>query len=391
MARILFLTSSYPASPEDGVCGFVDDLARALARTHGHEVTVLAPEPGDAEGFAPVLVERFGHPWPAARRLTSGTDLGAALAASPAAWLEAAPFLTAFLARARRAAARADVVCSHWLVPAGLAGAFAGRPHVAVAHGGDVHLLGRVPGGALVARAIAARSRRVVCVSEDLARRVAALAPDARTEVVAMGAEIGPPPEPGAADRLREELGAGDRPVVLFLGRIVPIKGADLLVEAAAAAPGVAVWIAGDGPDLERLRERARAARLDVSFLGRVDRRRRRLALEACDAVAVPSRIEASGRTEGAPVVCRESYAAGRPVIATRTGGLVEIVEENRTGLLVAPGDPEALAGALARFGSDPDLRRRLAEGAASRSAGASMAVTAARFDAIITAAKEQE
>jgi phosphatidyl-myo-inositol dimannoside synthase len=383
VARVLFLTSSYPASPDDGVCGYVHDLARTLVDAHGHEVRVLAPAgrgATDDAAFAPVRVERFRHPWPLGRRLSADADMGAAVAGSRAARVEAASFTTALAARARRVAREADLVCSHWLVPAGVVGSSLGRPHVAVAHGGDVHLLSRVAWGARVARRIAARDARVVCVSRDLARRFVALAPTARPEVIAMGAEIGPAPEPGAAAALRDELGAGDRTVVLFLGRLVRVKGADTLLDAAARVPRVAVWIAGDGPELERLRERARAARLDVSFLGRVDRRRRRLALEACDAVVVPSRIERGRRAEGAPVVCAESYAAGRPVIATGTGGIVDTIDDERTGLLVPPDDPAALAAALARFAADADLRRRLGANAASRATEYSMATTAERF-----------
>jgi len=386
VARVLFLTSSYPATPEDGVCGYVDDLARALAEAYGHEVRVLAPEDSGAArdaAFAPVRVERFRHPWPFDRRLDAGADMGAAVARSHAARLEAVSLVSTLRARARRAAAWADVVCSHWLVPAGAVGASLGRPHVAVAHGGDVHLLERLTAGARIARAIARRGR-VVCVSRDLARRVSALAPDSAPDVVPMGADIGRPPDPGAVARFRDELGARGRTAVLFLGRLVPIKGADLLVDAAARAPGVAVWIAGDGPELEHLRERARAARLDVSFLGHVDRRRRRLALEACDAVAVPSRIERGGRAEGAPVVCAESYAAGRPLVGTRAGGIVEIIEDEQTGLLVEPDDAEALAAALARLAASPELRARLAAGAASRARESSMATTAERFHSIL-------
>lgn len=368
------------------MCGYVYDLGRALVVSHGHDVRVLAPYDPNATGaFEHVEVERVRHPWPLERRLDAGADLGDALGASPAAWLEAAPFVASFAARARRAARWADVVCSHWLVPSGFAATFAGaRPHIAVAHGGDVHLLARIPLGPRITRTIAARAARLVAVSRDLAQRLEALAPGARVDVVPMGAEIGPPPDPREIALLREDLGAGTRPVVLFLGRLVGVKGVDVLLEAAARSPEVAVWIAGDGPDFERLRDRAAAARLDVSFLGRIDRRRRRLALEACDAVVVPSRIERAGRAEGAPVVCFESYAAGKPVIATRTGGLVEIIEDDSTGLLVPPDDAGALTAALRHFGADAALRERLAAGAAARAGGASMAATARRFDEII-------
>ncbi len=367
------------------MCGYVHDLARRLVERHGHEVRVLAPagEESSDEAFAPVRVERFRHPWPVARELTADADMGAAVSGSRLARLEAATLSAVFRWRAARAAAWAGVVCSHWLVPAGAIGASLRRPHVAVAHGGDAHLLARLPGGAGIARTIAARSGRVVCVSRSVAETFSTLVPNARIEIVPMGADVGPPPDPDSVARFRAELGADGRLAVLFLGRLVPVKGADVLLAAASRVPGVAVWIAGDGPELERLRDRARADRLDVSFLGRVDRRRRRLALEACDVVAVPSRVE-RGRTEGAPVVCAESYAAGRPVVATRTGGITEMIDDERTGLLVPPDDAEALAGALARLAGDETLRRRLSEEAAARAPRFSMATTADRFHMIL-------
>lgn len=395
MARLLFLTSSFPSSPEDGVCGYVYDLARRMVETYGHEAHVVAPAAQRIEldrdaAFAPVRVERFVHPWPVERRLRAELDLGAAIGSSAVARAEALAFVATLARAAQRAAQSADVICSHWLVPAGAAGAMlrrARRPHIAIAHGGDVHLLGRIPGGAHLARKIVARTDRLLCVSRDLKSRLEALAPDARQKiaVVPMGAEIGPPASSAEVDVLRKRFGRADRTTLLFLGRLLPIKGVDVLLDAAALVPDVSFWIAGDGPEFERLRDRAQAARLHVSFFGRVDRTLRRALLDACDAVVVPSRIEATGRMEGTPVVCAESYAAGKPIIATHTGGIVEVVEHERTGLLVAPGDPQALATAIARFARDKTLSRRLATHAAERGIDYSSATTATRFAEALT------
>jgi len=365
------------------VCGFVHDLSHRLVATHGHQVTVLAPTDtaaGDDARFRPVAVERFRHPWPFDRRLVAGQDLGSSVATSRAARLEAASFSATFRLAARRAARNADAVLSHWLVPSGAVGASLGRPNVAIAHGGDVHLLARLPGGASIARSIARRSRRIVCVSRDLAERFAALVPDAAPEVIPMGAELGPEPDPWAVRELRERLGVGNRPVMLFLGRLVPIKGVDVLLEAARRAPELALWIAGDGPESARLRDFAAAARLRVSFLGRVDRRHRRLLLAACDTVVLPSRIEADGRHEGAPVVGAEAVAAGRPLIGTRSGGIVELIDDGDNGFVIEPEDAHALGAALSRFAFDAALRSRLAAGAAARSGTRTMRETAARF-----------
>jgi glycosyltransferase involved in cell wall biosynthesis len=235
-----------------------------------------------------------------------------------------------------------------------------------------------------VARAVAARSDRLVFVSADLARRFSRLAPGAerRSEVVPMGADLGPPAPSEEVARLRSSVETETRVVALYLGRLVSIKGVDVLLDAASRTRGVAVWVAGEGPEEERLRARAEAARLPVSFFGKVDRMRRRALLEACDVVVMPSRVEPGGRAEGRPVVCAEAFAAGRPVVAARTGGLVEAVEDGRPGLLVPPDDAEALAAALARLAEDEALTARLRSGAAAAAFGAER--TAAEFDRIL-------
>lgn len=245
-------------------------------------------------------------------------------------------------------------------------------------------MLERMRAGPRIARTIAARADRLVFVSEDLSRRFARLVPgvETRAAIVPMGADLGPAASTEEVARLRTLVGESGRIAVLFLGRLVPIKGVDVLLDAASRVPGVALWIAGDGPEERGLRERAEAARLPVSFFGRVDRSARRVLLDACDVVAIPSRTATDGRGEGMPVVCAEAFAAGKPVVATRSGGLVAAVEDGRTGLLVEPDDPTALAAALARFVADRTLAARLAEGASRGAYGADR--TAAEIDRIL-------
>lgn len=161
------------------------------------------------------------------------------------------------------------------------------------------------------------------------------------------------------ADRtlLRRTLGiAADGPVVFCSGRVQPYKGMQTLLEAAAllraeGAPAFDVAIAGDGPYLPELRARAAERGLaNVHFLGR---RRDVPALLAGAAVAVvPSLWQ---EAFGLAVV--EAMGAGVPVVATRTGGIPELVEEGKTGLLVPPGDARALADALRRLLEQPSLR----------------------------------
>jgi glycosyltransferase involved in cell wall biosynthesis len=143
--------------------------------------------------------------------------------------------------------------------------------------------------------------------------------------------------------------GAVDRPILLTLARLDFQKGLDHLIETAALLPEPIFAVAGDGPERERLealaRDRGVAER--VRFLGR----REDVAelLGACDVYVLPSLFE------GLPVSVLEAMAAGRPVAATRIGGTDEAVVDGVTGRLVPPGDPPALAAALAAMLRDPE------------------------------------
>jgi glycosyltransferase involved in cell wall biosynthesis len=135
-------------------------------------------------------------------------------------------------------------------------------------------------------------------------------------------------------------------PCVLFVGRLAAEKGIEELAEATAGLPRVVV---GDGP----LRGLVPDA---VGFVAPAE-------LGAYyDRAAV---VVCPSRREGYGVVAREAMAHGRPVVATAVGGLSEAVEHERTGLLVPPGDAQALRAAIERLLADAPLRARL--GAAAR------------------------
>jgi glycogen synthase len=154
------------------------------------------------------------------------------------------------------------------------------------------------------------------------------------------------------------------RPRVIFVGRLHRQKHVDVLVRAAAQMPGVSVVLVGDGPErpgLERLVARLRLTRR-VHFLGFVPHEQVAGMLGAADVLAMPSRYEELG------TALVEGMQAGLPIVASDTGGIPQVIEHGRTGLLVPPGDPEALAAALTRIIHDRTLAARLGN-AASREA----------------------
>ncbi|WP_107677223.1 glycosyltransferase family 4 protein [Agrobacterium sp. LAD9] len=168
--------------------------------------------------------------------------------------------------------------------------------------------------------------------------------------------------EPGKAARLRAELGLGPQPLVGLFGRLSEWKGQHVFLEAIAAMEGVQAVIVGGalfGQEAYEARIREQASSLDldgrVRFLGfRSDVPE---LMAAMDAVAHTSIVaEPFGR------VVVEAMMCGRPVVATRGGGVTEIIRDGETGLLVPPGEPSALAAALGRVLSDPALAERLAQ-----------------------------
>jgi glycosyltransferase involved in cell wall biosynthesis len=183
---------------------------------------------------------------------------------------------------------------------------------------------------------------------------------------------------------LRAELGLeGD--ALAFAGRLGIQKSLGVAVEALAEAPDVTLAVAGDGPERERLERRARELGLDgrVRFLGGLSRDGVLRLFRAADAALL------SSSWENFPHTIVEALAVGSPVIATAVGGVPEVVHDGENGLLVEPGDPQALGAAISRFFADPDLRARLAGAAAASVAGYSEDAVLARIEDVLKQAAE--
>ncbi len=164
----------------------------------------------------------------------------------------------------------------------------------------------------------------------------------------------------GDARGLRSSLGvASDAFLIVCVGALVRLKGFDTVIQALgvlrAQKLDVHLAIVGEGPEHAALAALSRELGLEtrVHFLG--DRSDvGAIFRDAADVVAVGSHIESFG------LVAAEAGAAGRAVVATRVGGMKEVIQDTTTGLLVPPGDPIALAAALSRLAHDPELRAAL-------------------------------
>jgi glycosyltransferase involved in cell wall biosynthesis len=227
----------------------------------------------------------------------------------------------------------------------------------------------RTFGFRLLERWLARLTTALVAVSPQVRDDLVGLgvAPASKFTVQRLGIQLG---ERVAEDEGREEtrrvLGVGaDAFVVGWVGRMTAVKRTDdvLLAFRALRDRGVDAWLClvGDGPDRPELERRAHALGVmrHTLFLGYQEDVGRFYA--AFDAMILPS------GNEGTPVSVIESLAAGRPVVATRVGGVPDVIVDGEDGFLVDPGDVDQLADALARLAEDPDLRQRMGEAGRAR------------------------
>lgn len=368
--RILMLSHMYPSAVNRTAGIFVHEQVRAL-RDLGHDVRVISPT-----GWAPPGLARWGRhrEVPGVERVDGVPVLHPRKLTLPRALLgtrNAEAMLLAVRGPMRRIRDRwpYDVVHAHMLVPDGWAAACMGAelevPVVATAHRADVlDVPARGPAARdQVARAIDAIDRTVT-VSHAIREAAEALGRPRRPVAVVPNGADDRVFTPRSTAEARAHLGlALDGPVISYVGKLVPRKGVDVLVEAMgilARRPSGAPTLLAAGigemrPQLER-----RAAELGVAerirFVGKVAHDDVAWWMAAGDVFVLPS------FSEGLPTVVCEAMNCGRATVATAVDGTPEIVRDGETGLLVPPRDAAALAAALARVLDEPGLAARMGE-----------------------------
>lgn len=165
----------------------------------------------------------------------------------------------------------------------------------------------------------------------------------------------------------------------IYLGGFAnPVKGGEVLLEALASPPAAGIRIAIAGPgDLPPSGRRLVEAEVGIEWRGWLAPAERDALLGEAGIFVLPS------TSEGLPMALLEAISRGMAVVATAVGGVPDVVEDEESALVVAPGDAEGLAAALGRLAADPDLRRRLGRAAAARAAELGPDRLAARLDSV--------
>ena len=355
MTRILLVTNDFPPRP-GGIQAYLEELVGPVARNGSHTVTVYAPQ------------------WKGAERYDS--DAGYDIVRHPGTLMLPVPSVAN---RMRRLIAERDIETVWFGAAAPLAllaelarRAGAGRV-LASTHGHEVGW-SMLPAARSVLRRIGECSDVVTYISRYTRDRIAsAFGRHAALEHL-------PPcvdserfrPDPAARSDLRARYGLGERPTIVCLSRLVPRKGPDMLIRALPAlrqrVDGAALMIVGGGPYAPMLRRLAQRGGVSdhVVFTGGVPAAALPAHHAMADVFAMPCRTRGAGLdVEGLGIVFLEASATGVPVVAGRSGGAPETVQDGTTGLVVDGRSVGQIADAVTQVLTDPDRAAQM--GAAGR------------------------
>ena len=344
--RLLITGSTFPRYAGDTEPRFVLDLAKNMKEYA--EVTVLVPAaPGaaDREELEGVQVVRYHYfpihsletlcyPGAIVPRIREKKVRGLLVP-----WLFVSLYVHLFKMRREY-----DIVQANWLIPQGIVQSFIKKPYVVTGHGGDVTSLNKGILKVLKKRCLK-NAAGVTAVSQPLMDVLNGIYENPKQAVISMGCDTA---MFGQEHRVENYFGQGDKKVVLFVGRLAEKKGVSYAIEAMRQVNNAMLVITGDGPLKSKLQRQAETVQKEsgstILFLGAKTHEELKGIYASADLFVMPSITAKDGDKEGFGLVILEAFASGLPIVASRSGGITDIVKDGVNGYLAEEKDVSGLA-----------------------------------------------
>lgn len=358
--KLLVTASTFPRWEGDTEPRFVLDLCKHMVDTF--DVTVLVPAtPGakDREVLEGVEVIRY-HYFPIHKWETLCYP-GAIVPRIKEKKIRAilVPFLfVALFFKLLMILPKYDIVHAHWLIPQGIVQSFFKKPYIVTGHGGDVTSLNKGIVKKLKERCLK-EATDVTTVSQYLSEYMRELETSCKPHIISMGVDL---KMFGSKYRMDDFFGQKEKKVILFVGRLAEKKGVTYLIDAMKKIENAILVIVGEGPLNNQLKKQALYKGDQIKFLGAKSHEELKTLLASADIFVAPSITANNGDSEGLGLVLLEAMASGLPVVATRSGGIVQIIEDGINGFLVEEKNSMQLAEAISQILSDDEIIERFKE-----------------------------
>jgi glycosyltransferase involved in cell wall biosynthesis len=385
MARGLILTSNFPT--DRTVSNFISRLFYNRLFQENAELFILAPHEYKAqfvENVYNMRVFRFPYFYPFKfQKLAYGGGMPYNFKNSSFAKLQAPIFFLSELLFAMLLVKKKEVdfINSQWLLPQGLIGAICsktlGVPHIACMHSSEITFLSKLPLKSRVIKYILQNSDYIISASEHRAQEMLSYTSSEFAEnakhkihIIPLGVDICEFNSAKDKEILKEKYGIKSRLTVLFVGRLVEVKGCEYLIQGIKAVidsfKDVQLIIVGSGPLENSLKNQVRILGLEeyIRFEGNVDNKYINDYYTIADIVVIPSIVDSFGFQEGFPVVVMEALVSGKAIISTKTKGIMEAIQDNYNGILVDQKNANQISDALLELLRNDDLRKKISANA---------------------------
>lgn len=369
--RVLIITSKFPRFKGDPQPPFTYDLSKELVNK-GTDVHVIAPHDKKAKRkdfFDGIHTYRFKYFFTKMQKLAYGPGIPANLRTS---WLARfqMPFFTLsqlFFVRKIAKKINPDIIHVHWAFPQGLSAMFTSKPYIVTIYGGEVFLSKNYRLVWLLNKIIK-KSKKAFAITNGLRNLMYKFGVKSEVHTIPLGVDTKKfHPNVKGTREIKKKYCKKNELMILCVGRLVEKKGIHYLLPAFSKVlekvPNCKLVIVGDGYMHNSLLEQTKKLKIEekIVFAKEINHKELPKYYCAADLFVLPSIIDKTGNRETQGVVYLEAMACKTPVIGTNTGGIPDVISNNKVGVLVPQKNTEKLAEQMIKFLKNSKLRKSYA------------------------------